>query len=92
MWRSFSSRTVHSIGTTITLVTIAQTQVVGFSAAQNALIVQRGSAVVGVFGAWNCLKRLCLDSSNRLQCFSTAITLVRLYLEGNRVSMIQMLL
>ena len=80
------------IGTTITLVTIAQTQVVEFSAAQNAIIVQGGSAVVGVFGAWNCLKRLCLDWSNRLQCSSTAIILVRLYLEGNRVSMIQMLL
>ena len=40
------------IGTTITLVTIAQTQVVEFSAAQNDLIVQGGTAVVGVFGAW----------------------------------------
>ena len=51
MWRSFSSRTVLEFGTTITLVTIAQTQVVEFSAAQNDLIVQGGSAVVGVFGA-----------------------------------------
>jgi MFS-type transporter involved in bile tolerance (Atg22 family) len=42
------------IGTTITLVMITQTQVVEFSATQNTylIMVQGGSAAVGVFGAY----------------------------------------
>ncbi|KAH8663398.1 autophagy-related protein 22-like protein [Tricladium varicosporioides] len=69
------------IGTTITLVSIAQTQVVLFSATQNTylIMVQGGSAVVGVFGAYFIQKMFGFRTKTMLQASNFGCLLVALW-------------
>lgn len=69
------------IGTTITLVAIAQTQVVNFSATQNTylIMVQGGSCVVGVFGAYYIQRLFNLRTKTMLQTTNVGCVLVALW-------------
>jgi MFS-type transporter involved in bile tolerance (Atg22 family) len=69
------------IGTTITLVMIAQTQVVEFSATQNTylIMVQGGSAAVGVFGAYYIQRLFNLRTKTMLQATNFGCLLVALW-------------
>ncbi|KAH6681508.1 autophagy-related protein 22-like protein [Halenospora varia] len=69
------------IGTTITLVSIAQTQVVLFSATQNTylIMVQGGSATVGVFGAYFVQKMFGFRTKTMLQASNFGCLLVALW-------------
>jgi len=69
------------IGTTITLVMIAQTQVVEFSATQNTylIMVQGGSAAVGVFGAYWIQRLFNFRTKTMLQATNFGCLLVALW-------------
>ena len=69
------------IGTTITLIQIAQTQVVLFSATQNTylIMVQGGSAAVGVFGAYYVQRLFKLRTKTMLQITNFLCLLVALW-------------
>jgi MFS-type transporter involved in bile tolerance (Atg22 family) len=69
------------IGTTIVLVGIAQTQVVAFSATQNTylIMVQGGSCIVGVFGAYYLQRLFNLRTKTMLQTANIGCVLVALW-------------
>ncbi|KAK2036081.1 MFS general substrate transporter [Colletotrichum somersetense] len=69
------------IGTTIVLVGIAQTQVVAFSATQNTylIMVQGGSCIVGVFGAYYVQQLFNLRTKSMLQAANIGCVLVALW-------------
>ncbi|KAN0115027.1 MFS general substrate transporter [Hyaloscypha variabilis] len=69
------------IGTTITLVAISQTQVVEFSATQNTylIMVQGGSAAVGVFGAYYIQRLFRIRTKYMLQATNFGCLLVALW-------------
>jgi MFS-type transporter involved in bile tolerance (Atg22 family) len=69
------------INTTITLVTIAQTQVVQFSATQNTylIMVQGGSAAIGVFSAYSVQKLFGLRTKTMLQASNFGCLIVALW-------------
>jgi MFS-type transporter involved in bile tolerance (Atg22 family) len=69
------------IGTTITLVAIAQTQVVNFSATQNTylIMVQGASCVFGVFGAYYIQRLFDLRTKTMLQVTNIGCVLVALW-------------
>ncbi|CZR54319.1 related to AUT4-breakdown of autophagic vesicles inside the vacuole [Phialocephala subalpina] len=69
------------INTTITLVSINQTQVVAFSATENTylIMVQGGSAAVGVFGAYYIQKLFNLRTKTMLQWTNGGCVLVALW-------------
>jgi MFS-type transporter involved in bile tolerance (Atg22 family) len=69
------------IGTTITLVAIAQTQVVNFSATQNTylIMVQGASCVFGVFGAYYLQRLFNLRTKTMLQATNIGCVLVAMW-------------
>ena len=69
------------INTTITLISIAQTQVVQFSATENTylIMVQGGSAAVGVFGAYYVQRIFNLRTKTMLQATNFGCLLVALW-------------
>jgi MFS-type transporter involved in bile tolerance (Atg22 family) len=69
------------INTVITLVAIAQTQAVEFSATQNTylILVQGASAIVGVFGAYYVQKFFNLRTKTMLQCTNFGCLLLALW-------------
>ncbi|KIW09856.1 hypothetical protein PV08_11957 [Exophiala spinifera] len=69
------------ISTIITLVSIAQTKVVAFSATQNTylIMVQGGSCVVGVFGAYYVQRLFNLRTKTMLQACNIGCVLVALW-------------
>lgn len=69
------------INTTITLIAISQTQVVLFSATQNTylIMVQGGSAAVGVFGAYYIQRLFKIRTKSMLQATNFGCLLVALW-------------
>lgn len=69
------------ISTTLTLVSIAQTGVVNFSATQNTylIMVQGGSCVVGVFGAYYIQRRYNIRTKTMLQITNIGCCIVCLW-------------